>query len=56
MLFMFLTSKFGKVPDKTQAQVRTLSRDRLQALSVALLDFKTVKDLEAWVKAEKKGT
>jgi predicted transposase YdaD len=52
MLFMLLSSKFGKLPKRTQSKVRTLSADRLQALSSALLNFKTLKDLDAWFKVE----
>ena len=36
------------------SKVRLLNGDRIQVLSVALLNFKTLKDLEAWFKAEKK--
>ena len=54
ILFMQLKSKFGELPSKAETTVRTLTTDRLQSLSIALLGFKTIKDLEAWFKAEKK--
>lgn len=54
ILFMLLTSKFGTLSAHTVSKVRLLNSDRLQALSVALLNFKSLKDLEAWFKAEEK--
>jgi predicted transposase YdaD len=54
ILFMLLTAKFGELPAKFEAMVRDLKSDRLQSLSIALLGFKTIKDLDAWFKAEKK--
>jgi predicted transposase/invertase (TIGR01784 family) len=54
ILFMQLQSKFGELPSKAETNVRKLTIDRLQSLSVDLLGFKTIKDLEAWFKAEKK--
>ena len=54
ILFMQLKSKFGELPFKAETTMRTLTTDRLQSLSIALLGFKTIKDLEAWFKAEKK--
>jgi predicted transposase/invertase (TIGR01784 family) len=54
ILFMQLKSKFGKLPSKAETNVRKLTTDRLQSLSIALLGFKTIKDLDAWFKAEKK--
>jgi predicted transposase/invertase (TIGR01784 family) len=54
ILFMLLTAKFGELPAKFEAMVRDLKGDRLQSLSIALLGFKTIKDLDAWFKAEKK--
>ena len=53
ILFMQLKSKFGELPAKVEATMRGLNTDRLQSLSVALLEFKTIKDLEVWFKAEK---
>ena len=55
ILFMQLKSKFGQLPAKVEATLQGLNTDRLQSLSIALLGFKTIKDLEAWSKAERKG-
>ena len=54
ILFSLLTAKFGELPAKVEAMVRDLRGDRLQSLSIALLEFKTIKDLEDWFKVEKK--
>ena len=55
MLFILLTSKFGTLSANTASKVRLLNGDRLQALSVALLNFKTLKELETWFNMENKN-
>ena len=55
MLFILLTSKFGTLSANTASKVRRLNGDRLQALSVALLNFKTLKELETWFNMENKN-
>ena len=48
----FLQSKVGPIPPPLELCIRALRADRLQALSVALLDFKTIQNLEDWLQAE----
>ena len=52
IVLTFLQSKVGPIPSPLELSVRALKADRLQALSVALLDFETVQDLEDWLQAE----
>lgn len=43
-----LTELIGDLSSLTQAKISTLTLDQLEALSVALLRFKKLSDLEAW--------
>ena len=52
IVLTFLRSKVGSILSPLELNVRALNADRLQAPSVALLDFKTVQDLEDWLQAE----
>ena len=52
IVLTFLRSKVGPIPSPLELHVRALKADRLQALSVALLDFKTIQDLENWLQVE----
>jgi predicted transposase YdaD len=45
-----LTLKVGKLPLKLQRQVEQLALKQIEALSVALLNFKTKEDLIRWLK------
>ena len=49
IVLTFLRSKIGSIPSPLEWNVRALKADRLQALSVALLDFKTIQNLEDWL-------
>jgi predicted transposase YdaD len=44
-----LTKKIGNLTPKVQAQVSSLSIDRVESLGEALLDFTSMADLEAWL-------
>ena len=44
-----LTTLFGELPDPVRAQILALSNDRIQSLSIALLRFQTLSDLEQWL-------
>jgi predicted transposase YdaD len=44
-----LTKKIGNFTPKVQAQVSSLSIDRVESLGEALLDFTSMADLEAWL-------
>ena len=52
IVLTFLRSKVGPIPSPLELCIRALRADRLQALSVALLDFKTIQDLEDWLQVE----
>ena len=47
---MQLDRKLGQVSLNNKATVQSLTYDRLQQLTLALLDFKTSQDLENWLK------
>ncbi len=50
--------KFGKLPSRTQKSIEALDLAKLEALAIALLEFKTIPvpggcandDLKAWLK------
>ena len=44
-----LTELIGNLSNVTQAKISTLTLEQLEALSVALLRFKKLSDLEAWL-------
>ena len=44
-----LTSLFGKLPQPIRDTIATLPSDRLRAMSLALLKFKHLSDLEQWL-------
>jgi Domain of unknown function (DUF4351) len=43
------TRRLGDLPDEMRSQVEQLPRPQLEALGEALLDFKTIADLENWL-------
>jgi hypothetical protein len=45
-----LDCKFGKLPSRTQKSIAALELTKLEALAIALLDFKTIDDLKSWLK------
>jgi predicted transposase YdaD len=45
-----LDRKFGKLPSRTQKSIAALDLTKLESLAIALLDFKSIDDLKAWLK------
>ena len=50
MAVLLLQRKLGALNPNVEAQIRGLSTDLLQELSLALLDFSKPQDLTAWLK------
>ena len=50
LLLTQLDRKLGKLPVRTTKKIAALDRVKLEALAIALLDFGTIADLEAWLK------
>ena len=49
LVIRLLTRKLGNLTAQLQAQVNSLSIDRVESLGEALLDFTSIADLEAWL-------
>ena len=49
VLLKLLTKRWGLLPAETQQQVRSLALQQQTALGEALLDFRTVQDLQTWL-------
>ena len=47
---ILLDRKLGKLPAKTKKSVEALDLLKLESLAIALLDFRTIDDLKAWLK------
>lgn len=52
VLLTLLTARLGGLSVTQQAQLQKLSIDQVQALGIALFDFKTIEDLDAWLQTE----
>ena len=50
IVFLQLDRKLGKLPAKTKKSIAALDLAKLESLAIALLDFNTMSDLEAWLK------
>ena len=50
LLLTQLDRKLGKLPVRTTKKIAVLDLVKLEALAIALLDFSTIADLEAWLK------
>ncbi len=50
LISVMLDRKFGKLPSRTKKSIDALEFVKLEALAIALLDFKTIDDLKAWLK------
>jgi hypothetical protein len=46
-----LNRKLGGLPKSTETRLRSMSKEQLEELGVALLEFNTLKDLNSWLKA-----
>ncbi len=44
-----LTKRVGELPDRTRSQIETFSIAQLESLGEALLDFKSLAELEIWL-------
>jgi predicted transposase YdaD len=53
LVLRLLTRQVGELPQQTTARIDALSLEELENLAVALLDFKTLVDLEVWLSALK---
>ena len=49
LLFTMLNAKFGKLSPQQQTSIQSLSADRLQSLSIALLNFTDLTDFQNWL-------
>jgi hypothetical protein len=49
LVLRLLTRRLGSVSEEEQAQITALPLEQLEALGEALLDFRTVEDLRAWL-------
>jgi predicted transposase YdaD len=45
-----LDRKFGKLPSRTKKTIAALDQTKLESLAIALLDFSTIGELEAWLR------
>jgi predicted transposase/invertase (TIGR01784 family) len=50
LVSLMLDRKLGKLPSRTKKSIDALELSKLEALAIALLDFKTIDDLKAWLK------
>lgn len=50
IVFLLLDRKIGKLPTKIKKSIAALDIAKLESLTIALLDFKTIADLETWLK------
>ncbi|MSU36357.1 MAG: DUF4351 domain-containing protein [Pedosphaera sp.] len=46
-----LRRRLGPLPEAVETRLRGLSLNRLEALAEALLDFSSLADLKAWLRA-----
>jgi len=50
LIFLLLDRKLGKIPARTKKTIAALDLTKLETLAIALLDFATIADLNAWLK------
>jgi predicted transposase YdaD len=51
ILALLLTQKFGALPDHLTDRIHTLTREKLEALAIALVNLAAISDLETWLTA-----
>jgi predicted transposase YdaD len=51
LVVTMLTAKIGQLSARQQTQIQSLPADRLKDLSIALLNFTAIADLDCWLKA-----
>ncbi len=49
LVLLLLKNQLGKISPKLKRRVQTLSLEQSEALAIALLQFKTIADLETWL-------
>jgi predicted transposase/invertase (TIGR01784 family) len=49
LVLLLLKNQLGKISSKLTRQIQALSLDQSEALAIALLNFKTIADLETWL-------
>jgi predicted transposase YdaD len=49
IVFLQLDRKVGKLSARTKKKITALELPQLEALTIALLDFETVAELETWL-------
>jgi predicted transposase/invertase (TIGR01784 family) len=52
LILRLLTRKVGELPDSVRSQIAALPVDQLESLGEALLDFRTIADLDAWLRRQ----
>lgn len=50
LVSILLDRKLGKLPIKTKKTIAALDLTKIESLAIALLDFGTIADLDAWLK------
>jgi predicted transposase YdaD len=50
LVSILLDRKLGKLPQKTKKTIAALDLAKLESLAIALLDFETIDELDAWLK------
>jgi Domain of unknown function (DUF4351) len=54
LVLRLLAQKVGDLPPSLTAKIEKLSLRKIEALAIALLDFSSLTDLEAWLKPRPK--
>ena len=49
VILRILTKRFGSLPERVREEVSVLATERLEELGEALLDFKSLGDLDDWL-------
>jgi hypothetical protein len=52
LVLLLLEQRVGALSPAIRSQMDTLSLDQIEALAVALLNFATITDLEAWLQQQ----
>jgi predicted transposase YdaD len=52
LLLRLLQRRCGSLPSQAQDRIRTLSVEQLEKLGEALLDFRSVSDLDQWLNTQ----
>ncbi len=55
LVLRLLNRRVGEIPEPLKTQIKALSREQLEALGEALLDFSTLADLQGWLQSQARG-